>query len=121
MLDPAKTDPVLPVSAVLAAVPSSDMVKSEAFYEALTGRPVDERPMPTLAQWRWGDTVLQVVDDAERAGGGLVTIIVPDMAAALSGLQDRGLAVEAAEGSVVARVAVLSDPDGNQITLVETR
>jgi predicted enzyme related to lactoylglutathione lyase len=114
-------DSVLPVSAVLAAIPSSDLAKSEPFYEALIGRPVDERPMPVLAQWRWGDSVLQVVADADRAGGGLVTMIVSDMATALSGLRDRGLTVEADEGTVVAKVAVLSDPDGNQITLVEAR
>lgn len=115
------TDPMLPVSAVHAAVPSSDMARSEAFYEALIGRPVDERPMPVLAQWRWGDIVLQLVEDAERAGGGLVTVIVTDMSAALLGLRDRGLTVDAAEGSVVAQVAVLTDPDGNQVTLVEAR
>lgn len=115
------TDSVLPVSAVYAAVPSSDLVRSEAFYEALIGRPVDERPMPVLAQWRWGDIVLQLVEDAERAGGGLVTVVVADMSAALPGLRDRGLDVDAGEGSVVAQVAVLTDPDGNQITLVEAR
>ena len=115
------TEPKLPVTAVHAAIPSSDLAKSEAFFEALIGRPVDERPMPVLAQWRWGDIVLQVVDDVERAGGGLVTVIVADMSAALSGLRDRGLTVEADEGTVVAQVAVLRDPDGNQITLVEAR
>ena len=115
------TSPMLPVSAVLAAIPSSDMARSEAFYQALIGRPVDERPMPVLAQWRWDGGVLQVVEDADRAGGGLVTVIVPDMTDALTGLQRRGLAVEADEGTVVAQVATLTDPDGNQITLVEAR
>lgn len=112
---------MLPVSAVLAALPSSDMERSEAFYEALIGRPVDERPMPVLAQWRWGETVLQIVDDAERAGGGLVTVVVLDMSAAVSGIRDRGLAIDADEGSVVAQFAVLTDPDGNRITMVEAR
>lgn len=112
---------MLPVSAILAAMPSSDMAKSEAFYEALIGRSVDERPMPVLAQWRWDGGVLQVVEDAERAGGGLVTVIVPDMTEAITGLRRRGLTVEADEGTVVAQVATLTDPDGNQVTLVEVR
>lgn len=112
---------MLPVSAVLAAVPSSDMARSEAFYEALIGRPTDERPMPVLAQWRWDGGVLQVVEDADRAGGGLVTLIVADMSDAVRGLRQRGLTVHAEEGSVVAQVATLTDPDGNQITLVEAR
>jgi glyoxylase I family protein len=114
-------DSELPVSAVLAALPSSDMARSEAFYEALIGRPVDERPMPVLAQWRWGEIVLQIVDDADRAGGGLVTVVVSDMAVAVAGLRSRGLSMNASEGTVVAQVASLEDPDGNQITLVERR
>ncbi|MDO9378835.1 MAG: hypothetical protein Q7T56_08285 [Nocardioidaceae bacterium] len=65
--------------------------------------------------------MLQVVDDAGRAGGGLVTVLVPDMAAAVAGIRDRGLAVDFEEGVVVAQVAVIADPDGNQITLVEAR
>ena len=109
------------MAAILAAVPSSDLTRSEVFYEALVGRPADERPMPGLAQWRWDGGVLQVVEDPGRAGGGLVTVVVPDMAAAVSGLRARGLAVDADEGSVVAQVATLADPDGNQVTLVETR
>lgn len=112
---------MLPVSAVLAAIPSSDMVKSEAFFEALIGRPADERPMPVLAEWRWDGGVLQVVEDAKRAGGGLVTMIVPHMSEALTGLRRRGLTVDADEGTVVAQVATLTDPDENQITLVEAR
>jgi glyoxylase I family protein len=113
------TPPMLAVSEVLAAIPSSDMARSETFYEALIGRPVDERPMPVLAQWRWDGGILQVVEDAERAGGGLVTLIVPDMAEALAGLRGRGLDVTADEGTVVAQVATITDPDGNQITMVE--
>lgn len=115
------TDKALRVTSVHAAMPSSDMSRSESFYEALTGRPADSRPMPVLTQWEWGQIVLQVVDDAERAGGGLATVIVPDMAEALAGLRARGLEVEASEGSVVAEVAVLADPDGNQVTLIEAR
>lgn len=115
------TEQALNVRSVYAAVPSSDMSRSESFYEALIGRPADARPMPVLTQWEWGDVVLQLVDDSERAGGGLVTVIVPDMSEATAGLRARGIAVEASEGSVVAEVALLTDPDGNQITLIEAR
>ena len=115
------TATVLPVTAILAAIPSSDMARSEAFYESLVGRPVDERPMPVLAQWRWDGGVLQVVEDSERAGGGLVTVIVANMSEAIVGLRQRGLTVDADEGTVVAQVATLVDPDGNQVTLIEAR
>ena len=96
-------------------------VAVESFYEALVGRPADSRPMPVLKQWEWGEVVLQIVDDADRAGGGLATVVVADMAEATAGLRERGIAVEATEGSVVAQVAVLTDPDGNQVTLIEAR
>lgn len=115
------TEQALDVRSVYAAMPSADMSRSEWFYEALIGRPADSRPMPVLTQWEWGEVVLQIVDDAERAGGGLTTVIVSDMIQATVGLRARGISVEATEGSVVAKVAVLSDPDGNQITLIESR
>lgn len=116
------TEKGLNVRSIYAAMPSSDMSRSESFYEALIGRPADSRPMPVLTQWEWNDEiVLQIVDDAQRAGGGLATVIVSNMTEATAGLRARGISVEAAEGSVVAEVAVLADPDGNQITLIEAR
>lgn len=116
------TEKGLNVRSIYAAMPSSDMSRSESFYEALIGRPADSRPMPVLTQWEWnGEIVLQIVDDAQRAGGGLATVIVSNMTEATAGLRARGISVEAAEGSVVAEVAVLADPDGNQITLIEAR
>jgi hypothetical protein len=115
------TEQALNVVSVMAAMPSSDMSRSESFYQALIGRPADSRPMPVLTQWEWGEVVLQIVDDADRAGGGLATVVVADMAEATAGLRERGVVVEATEGSVVAQVAVLTDPDGNQVTLIEGR
>ena len=115
------TEQALNVVSVLAAMPSSDMSRSESFYESLVGRPADSRPMPVLTQWQWDEVVLQVVDDAGRAGGGLATVVVADMDEATAGLRARGIEVEASEGSVVAQVAVITDPDGNQITLIEAR
>lgn len=115
------TNDGLQASAVLAALPSSNMSRTEAFFERLIGRPVDERPMPVLAQWSWGSSTLQIVDDAQRAGGGLATIIVPDMRAALDGARARGVSIDSSDGTVVASVAVIEDPDGNQLTIVQAR
>lgn len=115
------TEQALGVVSVYAAVPTADMTGAESFYEAVVGRPADSHPMPSLAQWEWGDSVLQVVDDAERAGGGLVTVVVSDMTESASRLRARGVPIDVAEGSVVAQVAVLIDPDGNQVTIVEAR
>lgn len=115
------TNDGLQASAVLAALPSSNMSRTGAFFERLIGRPVDERPMPVLAQWSWGSSTLQIVDDAQRAGGGLATIIVPDMRAALDGARARGVSIDSSDGTVVASVAVIEDPDGNQLTIVQAR
>ncbi|MGF9761132.1 hypothetical protein AAII07_38685 [Microvirga sp. 0TCS3.31] len=79
----------LDVVSIYAAVPTSDMTGAESFYEAVIGRPADSHPMPSLAQWEWGESVLQ-------------SSTTPS-------------------GPVVAQVAVLIDPDGNQVTLVEAR
>ena len=67
------------------------------------------------------ERITDLVHDAERAGGGLVSVIVADMSEAVAGLRQRGLTVDADEGTVVAQVATLLDPDGNQVTLVEAR
>lgn len=37
---------------VLAVVPVSDLERADAWYEALFGRPADNRPMPTLVEWQ---------------------------------------------------------------------
>ncbi|WP_209020715.1 VOC family protein [Nocardioides sp. 1609] len=110
----------LPVIAVLAALPVSDADTARVFYEQLLGAPPDDAPMPGLTQWRLGDGVLQVVVDADRAGGGLATLVFDDLAAAAEGLRARGVGLDVAEGEVVTSVARVVDPDGNVITLVQT-
>ena len=65
---------------VLAVVPVSDLQASSRWYEALFGRPADNNPMPTLAEWQvvpggW----VQVFTDAERAGSGLLNFAVDDL------------------------------------------
>ncbi len=57
---------------VLAVVPVSDLQVSSRWYEALFGRPADNNPMPTLAEWQvvpgaW----VQIFTDGTRAGSGI--------------------------------------------------
>lgn len=112
-------DKALPVASVLAAVPVRDPDVAQRFYEQLLGAPPSASPMPGLAQWELGDGVLQVVVDANRAGGGLVTLMLHDLAAASKAARARGVAMEVSEGQVVTAVAQAIDPDGNAITLVQ--
>ena len=111
----------MPVTDILAAVPVADPDAGAAWYELLLGRGPDSAPMPGLVQWEIsGGGTLQVVHDAARAGGALLTLVVDDLAAEVAALQSRGLSPEAVdEGTVVAQFTTLSDPDGSLITLVQ--
>ena len=105
---------------VLAVVPVSDLERADAWYEALFGRPADNRPMPSLVEWQvtaggW----VQVWVDAERAGSGLLNLAVDDLATTREELAARG--VDTAEIQPVNKgveLSASSDPDGNVITLV---
>jgi glyoxylase I family protein len=105
---------------VLTVVPCSDLAASAAFYEALFGRPADNNPMPTLFEWQvlpgaW----VQVFDDAQRAGTGLLNFAVSDLEAHRAELARRGIEcgqiTEAAKG---VRLSAITDPDGNTIRLI---
>ncbi|MDO9455983.1 VOC family protein [Nocardioides sp.] len=107
------------MTAVLAAVPVGDLDAAQHSYERLLGTSPSASPMPGLAQWDLGDGVLQIVLDADRAGGGLVTLMFDDLAAAAEAVRGRGIELEVAAGEVVSAVTRVLDPDGNAITLVE--
>ena len=110
----------MPIEHVLAVVPVSDLEPADAWYEALFGRPADNRPMPTLVEWQvtaagW----VQVTVDPGRAGSGLLNFAVDDLAATREELARRG--VDTAEVQRVNKGVELSatrDPDGNAITLI---
>jgi glyoxylase I family protein len=105
---------------VLAVVAVSDLARADAWYEALFGRPADNRPMPTLVEWQvTGGGWVQVTVDADRAGSGLLNFAVDDLAATKDELATRG--VDTAEIQPVSKGVELSattDPDGNAITLI---
>ena len=105
---------------VLAVVPVSDLQASSRWYEALFGRPADNNPMPTLAEWQvvpggW----VQVFTDAERAGSGLLNFAVDDLEAHVAGLRQRGLEPgDFTDANKGIRLSALTDPDGNTISLI---
>jgi hypothetical protein len=71
------------ITTVLAEIPVRDMTSSTEWFTRLLGREPDERPMDGLAEWRFTEQhMLQVVADDDRAGGGVVTLVVSDIAAA---------------------------------------
>ena len=105
---------------VLAVVPVSDLQASSRWYEALFGRPADNNPMPTLAEWQvvpggW----VQVFTDAERAGSGLLNFAVDDLEAHVADLRQRGLEPgDFTDANKGIRLSALTDPDGNTISLI---
>ena len=105
---------------VLAVVPVADLEAAYVWYERLLGRPADNRPMESLAEWRVTETGwLQVSRDTDRAGGTLLNFAVSDLDSHLADLSARGLApgaIETANKNV--RLSAITDPDGNRITFI---
>ncbi len=110
----------MPIEHVLAVVPVADLERADAWYEALFGRPADNRPMPTLVEWQvtvagW----VQVTVDTDRAGSGLLNFAVDDLAATREEFGTRGVHtadIQPADKGV--ELSATSDPDGNAITLI---
>lgn len=113
---------------VFAVVPVSDLESSIGWYTRLIGREPDSRPMDGLADYFLaGDRdpdhgTLQLVVDAKRAGGGLVTISVADARAVAGALAGNGieLSIDDTTSDKVLFGTVL-DPDGNAVNIVEPR
>jgi hypothetical protein len=105
---------------VLAVVPVCDLERADAWYEALFGRPADNRPMPSLVEWQvTGGGWVQVTVDTDRAGSGLLNLAIDDLVATRDELATRG--VDTAEVQVASKGVELSattDPDGNVVTLI---
>lgn len=105
------------VAKVYAVVSTADLARARDWYARLFGRDPDLSPMPEVREWHFGDGGVQVVDDAERAGRSMLTLIVRDLDAARGALQSRGLAL--ASGGDFARIAQIADADGNHVTLAQ--
>jgi len=106
------------INHVFTGLPVADFEKARPWYERLLGSPPDLLPHATEAAWRLaGDLCwIYVVEDADRAGRALLTVLVDDLDGIVAGLTERGVATESLEpvGGMV-RIAV-HDPDGNRIT-----
>lgn len=116
----------MPVLRVMAVVAVANVPAALEWYERLFGRPADALPMDGLAEWhleRGTGGVLQVAQDAERAGRSLLTLDVDDLRSELAVLKERGLDPGAMDDTTsdVVLFATVSDPEGNAITLIEER
>jgi catechol 2,3-dioxygenase-like lactoylglutathione lyase family enzyme len=99
-----------------AGVPVRDRSASVRWYEVLLGAPPAFFPNAREAVWQVGEHRFLYVDvRADHAGHAMHTIFVPDFAACLSDIEQRGLRpveVERYENGV--SKAIFRDPDGNE-------
>ena len=77
--------------------------------------------MPGLADWHFPNQhTLQLVLDSDRAGGGMVTLHVPDIIAARDAMAQHDIRLDFDDtASTKVKFGVVTDPAGNSITLVE--
>lgn len=95
--------------------------RSAAWYERLFGRPPTFLPNDSEAVWQVAGTAsVYILADAERAGHGIVTLVVDDLDACVAEIAARGIQAGTIEGIPGAgRKASMPDPDGNAVSLVE--
>jgi glyoxylase I family protein len=96
---------------VFASIPVADYAAARAWYERFFGRAPDLVPNEIEACWQMTDTAwVYIIEDAENAGRGLVTLLVDDLAA---------WSDEEDESIPGMRRAEITDPDGNRIQVAQ--
>ena len=105
------------ITLALAVIPSADLAAARTWWARLLGREPDRVPMPSDAEWYFASGGLQLIDDAEHAGAGSVTLGVDDVDQELRDIAGRGLDVPQAQTvpSGQFRIAILRDLDGNSV------
>ena len=109
------------VNVLFAGVAVSDLEEALDWYERFLGGPPDMAPHEGERAWQLtSDGWLYVVEDPERAGRGLVTLMVDDLDVRIAGLHRRGIETGDVErlNEKTRRLSV-SDPEGNRIQLGE--
>jgi hypothetical protein len=105
------------VTEFFAGIAVADYASLLAWYERLMGKPPDFFPQDGEAVWQVSEHAwIYVVADAERAGRGLLTILVEDLDDQVAQLAERGL--EPAKQEAYAegmRKITYRDPEGNEI------
>ena len=107
------------INQLFAGVAVADYESALAWYKRFFGRSPDVPVSENEAMWQVAETGwIYVVDDANHAGNALLTLHVDNLENHVAELRERGLetaAIETAPG--LYRKAVITDPDGNMISL----
>jgi predicted enzyme related to lactoylglutathione lyase len=111
----------LTINHVFAGIAVADYDSALAWYKRFFGRSPDVIVTENESMWQVADTGwIYVVGDANRAGSALLTLLVDDLEALVAELGERGLetsAIDTVPG--LYRKAVITDPEGNMISLGE--
>jgi hypothetical protein len=109
------------INYVFACMAVVNRDQAAAWYELFLGRPPDFLPNEAEAVWQVADTAsIYVVVDPDRAGHSVVTLVVDDLDATLAEIAEHGIATGAIEEiSGAGRKSVITDLDGNSLSLVE--
>ncbi|UJA22003.1 VOC family protein [Thermoleophilia bacterium SCSIO 60948] len=93
-----------------------DFEAARPWYERLLGE-IAFQPHATEAVWELAsERFVYIVEDAEHAGGALVTVFVADLDATAHAIAERGLEPDERETYTNGvRKLVYRDPDGNEI------
>lgn len=106
---------------VFAGLVVTNRDRAAAWYERLFGRPPSFLPNDAEAVWQVAGTAsVYVLADPDRAGRGIIGLVVDDLDASLAEIAGRGIVAGAVEEIPGAgRKAVIADPDGNEVALIE--
>ena len=108
------------VQGLFAAMCVKNISSSADFYAKFLGRKPDDKPMDTLVQWcGFGSAGIQLFQDPERAGKSRMTIVVADLINTKSLLNAENIELGEIQHGNFGKIAQLTDPDGNLITLAE--
>ncbi|HEX3293721.1 MAG TPA: VOC family protein [Solirubrobacterales bacterium] len=109
------------IDVLFAGVPVAELGPAIDWWERFLGRPPDMTPNQSERTWQLTDDGwIYVVEDRERAGNGLTTLIVDDLDARIAELNESGIETGNVERlNENTRTLMLADPDGNRIQLGE--
>lgn len=102
---------------LFAGIPVSDYAAAVTWYEKLFGSPSSFLPHDTEAVWELAEhRFIYVVQQPERAGHAINTVMVDDLDTRITGTAERGLQPTNQEtyGNGVRKITY-TDPDGNEL------
>ncbi|WPY96482.1 hypothetical protein T8T21_18450 (plasmid) [Limimaricola variabilis] len=111
------------VTAIHLSINAADFDAQSDWWKRLVGRHWDREPMPSCHEWDLRDGVLlQVLDSPKGAGRTTVTLHVPDLETESGRLAKLRIEVPqpvSIEGFETLRYAEISNPEGNQVGLLD--